>query len=104
MKTREYRPAEAPFDPGALGVHRHVDHAPEKPRCDQNAADHERGPGVEQRTQRRPECNRAGAQDAPDAEAMRERPGRGHRDEIGHGIGGEQRSERGGIDMGARQN
>ena len=33
MKTREDRPAEAPFDPRALGVHRHVDHAAEKPEA-----------------------------------------------------------------------
>ncbi len=104
MQACEDWPAEAPFDPGAFGIHRYVDDAAEKPGPDQKPADRQRGPGVQERAQGCSERDRGDAQDPSYAEAMCKRASGRHRHEIGRRIGSENRSEGGAIDTGARKN
>ena len=104
MQAREDRPAEAPFDPGAFGIHGHVDDAAEKAGPDQNPADRRRGPCVQERAQGRSERYRADHKDLSYAEGMGERAARRHRDQIGGRVGGKNHAEGGGIDVSAREN
>ncbi len=104
MQAREDRPAEAPFDPGAFGIHRHVDDAAKKAGPDQNPADRRRGPCVQERAQGRSERYRADHKDLSYAEGMGERAARRHRDQIGGRVGGKNHAEGGGIDVSAREN
>jgi hypothetical protein len=88
VEAREDRAAEAALDPGAFGIHGHVDDAAEKAGPDQNPADRQRGLCVQERAQGRSERYRADHKDLSHAEGMGERAARRHRDQIGGRVGG----------------